>query len=156
MCFFFFLSRQSQKSSTNWELQFSCSVLSDSLRLHGLQHARLPCPLPTPRVCSNSCPLGWWCHLTISSSVVPFSSCLQSFPASGSFQMSQFFSTGGQSTGVSASTLRTFYCSKHITFSNLFDPHKYPWDGCYYYSYITDHEGDAQRGSKTESNTHKW
>ena len=74
-----------------WALQFSCSVMSHSLRPHGLQHARPPCPLPTPRVYLNSCPLSQWCHPTISFSVVPFSSCLQSFPASGSFQMSQFF-----------------------------------------------------------------
>ena len=72
---------------------------------HGLQHARLPCPSPTPGVYSNSCPLSQWCHPTISSSVVPFSSCLQSFPASGSFPMSQFFASGGQSTGASASVL---------------------------------------------------
>ena len=83
--------------------QFSCSVMSDSLRPQGLQHARPPCPLPTPRVYSNSCPLSWWCHPTISSSVVPFSSHLQSFPGSGSFQMSQFFASGGQSIGVLAS-----------------------------------------------------
>ena len=70
--------------------QFSRSVVSDSLWPHGLQHARLPCPSPTPGAYSNSCPLCWWCHPTISSSVVPFSSCLQSFPASGSFQMNQF------------------------------------------------------------------
>ena len=82
--------------------QFSRSVVSNSLRPHGLQHARLPCPSPTRRVYSNSCPLSWWCHPTISSSVVPFSSCLQSFPASGSFQKSQFFTSGGQSIGVSA------------------------------------------------------
>ena len=84
-------------------LQFSCSVMSNSLRPHGLQHARSLCPSPIPRVYSDSCPLSWWCHPTISPSVVPFSSCLQSFPASGSFQMSQFFASGGQSTGVSAS-----------------------------------------------------
>ena len=70
---------------------------------HGLQHARLPCPSPTPKACSNSCPSSWWCHPTISSSVAPFSSCLQSFPASGSFSMSQFFTSGGQSIVVSAS-----------------------------------------------------
>ena len=70
---------------------------------HGLQHARPPCPSPTPRVHSNSCPLSRWWHPTISSSVVPFSSCLHSFPASGSFPMSQLFASGGQSTGVSAS-----------------------------------------------------
>ena len=77
--------------------QFSCSVMSDSLRPHGLKHARSPCPSPTPRTCSNWCPSSWWCHPTISSSVVPFSSCLQSFPASGSFLRSQFFISGGQS-----------------------------------------------------------
>ena len=84
-------------------VQFSCSVTSDSLWTHGLQHARLPCSSTTPWVYSNSCPLSRWCYPTISSSVVPFSSCLQSFPASGSFQMSQFFKSGGQSIGVSAS-----------------------------------------------------
>ena len=77
--------------------------MSNSLRAHGLQHARPPCPSPSPGVHSNSCPLSWWCHPTISSSVVPFSSHLQTFPASGSFQMSQFFVSGGQSIGVSAS-----------------------------------------------------
>ena len=84
-------------------VQFSCSVMSDSLWPHGLQHARPPCPSPTPGVYSNSCPLSQWCHPIISSSVVPFSSHLQLFPASGSFQMSQFFTSGGQSIGVSAS-----------------------------------------------------
>ena len=83
--------------------QFSCSVISDSLRPHGLQHTRPPCT-PTPRIYLNSCPLSRWCHPTISSSIVPFSSCLQSFPASGSFPRSQFFTPGGQSIGVSAST----------------------------------------------------
>ena len=72
--------------------------------IHGLQHARLPCPSPTPRACPNSCPLSQWCHPPISSSVILFSSCLQSFPASGSFPFSQFFASGGQSIGVSAST----------------------------------------------------
>ena len=84
-------------------VQFSCSVVSDSLQRDGLQHARLPCPLPTPRACTNSCPLSWWCHPTIPSSVVPFSSCLPSFPASRSFPVSQFFASGGQSIGVSVS-----------------------------------------------------
>ena len=87
-------------------VQFSCSVLSDSLwphgHSHGLQHAGLPCPSPIPGACSDSCPLSQWCHPTISSSVAPFSSCLQSSLASGSFQMSQFFTSGGQSIGVSA------------------------------------------------------
>ena len=77
--------------------------MSDSLPPHGLQHARLPCPSPTPKACSNSCPWNRWCHPIISSSVVPFSSYLQSFPASGSFQMSQLFASGGQSIGISAS-----------------------------------------------------
>ena len=85
-------------------VQFSHSVMSDSLRPHGLQHTRLPCPLPTPWACSYSCPLSQWCHPTISSSVIPLFSCLQSFPASGSFQMSHFFASGDQSTRVSAST----------------------------------------------------
>ena len=82
--------------------QFSHSAVSDSLRPHGLQHTRTPCPSPTPGAYSNSCPLSWWCHPTISFSVVPFSSRPQSFPASGSFQMSYFFTSGGQSIGVSA------------------------------------------------------
>ena len=84
-------------------VQFSLSVVSTSLQTHGLQHARLPCPSPTPGPSSNSCPSSWWCHPTISSSVVPFFSCLQSFPASESFPKSQFFASGGQSIGVSAS-----------------------------------------------------
>ena len=86
-------------------VQFSRSVVSDSLPPHGLQHARPPCPSPTPGVHSNSCPLSRWCHPTISSSVVSFSSRLQSFPASGSFQISQFFASGGQSIEVSASAM---------------------------------------------------
>ena len=84
-------------------VQFSCSVVSDSLRPHGLQPPRLPCPSPTPGVCSNSYPSSRLCHPIISASVVPFSFCLQSFPASGSFQMSQFFASGGQRIEVSAS-----------------------------------------------------
>ena len=84
-------------------VQFTRSVVSDSLWPHGLQHARLPCPSPTPGVYPNSSPLSWWYHPTISSSVVPFSSHLQSFPASGSFPMSWLFASGGQSIGVSAS-----------------------------------------------------
>ena len=77
--------------------------MSNSLQPHGLQHTRLPCLSPTPRACSNSCPSSQWCHPTISSSVIPFSSCPQSFPASGSFQMSQFFTSDSQSIGASAS-----------------------------------------------------
>ena len=83
-------------------VQFSHSVFSNSLRSHGLQHARLPCPSPTPRVHSNSCPSSQRCNLAISSSVFPFSSCPQSLPASGSFPMSQLFTRGGQSIRVSA------------------------------------------------------
>ena len=94
--FFFFLNGISL-------VQFSLSVVSDSLRLHGLQGTRPPCPLPTPRAYSNSSPSHLWCHPTISSFVVTFSSYLQSFPASGSFPMSQFFASGSQSIGVSAS-----------------------------------------------------
>ena len=86
------------------QYQFSCSVMSDSLWPHEPQHARPPCPSPIPRAYPNSCPLSRWCHLTISSSVIPFSSCLQSFPTSRIFQMSQLFASGGQSIGVSAST----------------------------------------------------
>ena len=85
-------------------VQFSRSVVSDSLRPHEPQHARPPCPSPTPGVHPNPCPSSWRCHPTISSSVIPFSSCLQSFPASGSFPVSQLFASGGQSIGVSAST----------------------------------------------------
>ena len=84
-------------------VQFNCSVVSDFLWPHGLQHTRLPCPSPTPRACSNSCLSSRWFHLTISYSVIPFSSCLQSFPGSGSFPMSQFFASGDQSIGVSVS-----------------------------------------------------
>ena len=85
----------------NHSVQFSSSVVSSSLGPHGLQHTRPPCPSPTPGVYPNSCPLSQWCHPAISSSVVPFSSHLQSFPASGSFQMGQFFASGGQNIGVS-------------------------------------------------------
>ena len=85
-----------------FSVQFSPSVESDSLKHHGLQHARLPCLSPSPRVYSNSCSSSHWCHPTISSSVIPFSSCPQSTPTSGSFPMSQFFILGGQSIGASA------------------------------------------------------
>ena len=110
MVFFMPLSLSFAKAVDNWvnfitqffsSVQFSHSVMSDSLRPHTLQHARLPCPSPTPGACSNSHPLSQWCHPTISSSVGPVSSCLQSFPASGSFPMSWFFTSGGQSIGVS-------------------------------------------------------
>ena len=84
-------------------VQFSRSVVSDSLSPHRLQHARPRCPSPIPRACSNSCPSSRWCHPTISSSVIPFSSCLQSFPASGCFPVSHFFTSGGQRIGIWAS-----------------------------------------------------
>ena len=92
-------------SNAFWQItsvQFRCSVMSDSLQPHGLQQARIPYPSPTPRYCSNSCLLSRRCHPTISSSVIPFSSLLQSFPASGSFLRSQFFESGSQSIGASA------------------------------------------------------
>ena len=94
----------------------------NSLQPHGLRHARPPCPSPTPRVYSNSCPLSWWCHPTISSSVVPFSSCLQYFLASGSFPMSQFFTSGGQSIAVSA--------SPSVLPMNIQDWFPLGWTGC--------------------------
>ena len=96
-----------QHPSKSWIrklLLFSHSVMSNSLRPHGLQHTKLPCPSPCPGACSNSRRLSQWCHPTISSSVIPFSSCSQSFQASGSFPVSQLFASGGQSFGVSAST----------------------------------------------------
>ena len=93
----------SSKYANSSSVQFSRSVIYDSLRPHGLQHTRPPCPSPTPRVCSNSSPLSRWCHPTTSHSVIPLS-CPQSFPTSGSFQVSQLFASGGQSIGVSAST----------------------------------------------------
>ena len=97
--------KQGGKSSRNGSsIQFSQSVVSDFLQPHESQHTRPPCPSPTPRVYLNSCPSSGWCHPTISSSVTPFSSCLQSFPASGSFQMSPLSASGGQRIGVSAST----------------------------------------------------
>ena len=102
--------RESLQSGTeraldeSW-LLFSHSVMSDSLWPHGLQHARLPCPSPSPGACSNSCPLSRWCHPTSSSSVVPFCSCLQSFPVSGSFLISLHFISCSQSTGASSSVL---------------------------------------------------
>ena len=98
--------------------------MSNSLWPHGLQHTRPPCPSPTPRVYSNSCPLSQWCHPTISSSVIPFSFCLQSFPASGSFKMSQFFTSGGQSTGVLASA--------SVLPMNIQDWFPLGWTGCIY------------------------
>ena len=96
--------QRDQHAQKHSSVQFSHSVVSDSWWPHGLQHTRPPCPSPTPRVYPNSCPLSQYCHPTISSSVILFSSHLQSFPASESFQISQLFASGGQSIGVSAST----------------------------------------------------
>ena len=101
----FFFHTKSSTSCIFMLLLFSSSVMSNSLWPHGLQHARLPYSSPSPGVCSNSCPLSQWCHPTISSSDAPFSSCPQSFPALGSFPVSQLFPSGGQSTGASASVL---------------------------------------------------
>ena len=110
--------------------------MSDSLRHHRLQHARPPCPSPALGVYSNSCPLSWWCHPTISSSVVPFSSHHQSFPASKSFQMSQFFASGGQSIGVSASI--------SILLMNIQDQFPSGWTG-----WISCYPRDSQESSPT-------
>ena len=99
------MGRHKNTTETFSSVQVSRSVVSDSLQPREPQHATPPCPSPTPGVYPNPCPPSWWCHPTISSSVVPFSSCLQSFPASRSFQMSQLFEWGGQSIGVSASAL---------------------------------------------------
>ena len=104
----FILLGGTDKKVERWEgllllFLFSHLVKSDSLWPHGRQHTRLPCPSLPPRACSDSCPLSWWCHPTISSPVIPFFSCLQSFPASGSFQMSQLLAWGDQSVGVSTS-----------------------------------------------------
>ena len=96
---------EEQDKSSISSVPFKSSVMSDSSQPHGLQHSRLPCPSPTARACSNSRPSSQWCHPTISSSVVPFSSRLQSFPASGSFPLSQFFASSGQRIGTSASVL---------------------------------------------------
>ena len=101
--YIFLLDWETQDSLLRYLVQFGLSVVSDSLRPHELQHARPPCPSPTPRVHPNPRPLSRWCHPTISSSVVPFSSCPQSCPASGSFPVSHFFISGGQRIGVSAS-----------------------------------------------------
>ena len=117
-------------------VQFSRSVASNSLRPHGLQHTRLPCPLPTPGACSNSCPSSQWCHPTISSSVSPFSFCLQSFPALGSFPMNQFFASDGQSIRVSASA--------SVLPMNIQDWFPLGWTGL-----ISLHPRDTQESSPT-------
>ena len=95
-------------------LFFSHSVVSHSLQLHGLHDTRLPCPSPSPGACSNSCPSRWWCHSTIAFFVVPFSSCLQSFPASGPFLMSRLFTSGGQSIEAYAAIARWYFIAPQI------------------------------------------
>ena len=101
------------QSYSNFSVQFNRSVVSDSLRPHGLQHARLLCPSPTPGACSNSCPLSRWCHPSISSSIVPFSSHLQYFPGSGSFPMSQFFASVSQFSRSGVSDSVTLWTAAH-------------------------------------------
>ena len=107
---------KAKTQQTGFSVQFSCSIVSDSLRPHGLQYARFPCPSPAPGVCSDSCPLSWWCSLAISASATPFSFCLQLLPASGSFPMSQAFSSDGQSLGASASACPSNEYSGLISF----------------------------------------
>ena len=131
----------SNSSSQFSSVHFSCSVVSDSLQPHGVQHTRLPCPSPTTRVYSNSCPLNWWCHPTISSLVVPFSSCLQSFPASGSFQVSQFFTSGGQSIGVS--------CTTSVLPMNIQDWFPLGWTGWISLQSSVSHESSLTLQSKS-------
>ena len=121
---------------TSNSVQFSHSVVSDSLWPHGLQHARLPCPSSTPGACLNSYPSSRWCHPTSSSSIIPFSSHLQSFPASGSFPMSQLFSSGGQSTGISAST--------SVPPKNIQDWFSVQWTG-----WLSSSPRDSQESSPT-------
>ena len=125
-----------QGELSNYSVQFSCSVMSDSLRPHELPHIRPPCPSPTPGVYPNPCPSSQWCHPTISSPVIPFSSCPQSFPASGSFPMSQLFTSGGQSIGVSASTsvLPTIGYRKDRVPDNNFTSPPLLWTGILYFS----------------------
>ena len=125
--------KNTNKTQDLSSVQFSRSVVSDSLRPHGLQHARLPYPSPVPRACSKSCPLSQWCHPTISSSVVFFSSCLQSFPSSESFLMNQFFTSSGQSSGASTSdeVIKVIKNTKQDTRPILvpwfYDPGALPW-----------------------------
>ena len=115
---------ESTQGSYSTLLSFSHSVVSDPLRPHGPQHARLPCPSPSPWACSNSCPLSHWCHPTISPSVTPFSSCPPPFPASGSFPVSWLFATGDQSTRASASVLPVniqHYCVINVKVAKRLD-----------------------------------
>ena len=141
-------------------IQFSHSVVSNSLWPHEPQHARPPCPSPTAGVCPNPCPLSRWCHPTISSSVIPFSSCPQSFPASGSFPMSQIFASGGQSIGVSASA--------SVLPVNTQDWSPLGWTGCIFLqskglsrvisnTTVQNHRFfGAQLSSQSNSHIHTW
>ena len=141
-------------------VQFSCSVMSDSLRLHGLQHARTPCPSLAPGVYSNLRPSSRWCHPAISSSVVPFSSCPQSLPASGSFPMSQLFAWGGQSTGVSA--LASFIPKNTQDWSPLewtgwISLHSKGLSRVFSSTTVQKHQFfDAQLSSQSNSHIHTW
>ena len=142
-----------------YSVQFSHSVMSDSLQPHESQHTRPPCPSPTPRVHSNSHPLSRWCHPAISSSVVPFSSCPQSLPASESFPVSQLFAWGGQSIGVSA--LASFLTKNSQDWSPL------EWTGwislqskglsrVFYNTMVQKHQFGAQLSSQSISHIHTW
>ena len=141
-------------------VRFSCSVVSDFLRPHELQHARPPCPPPTPGVHSNSRPLSWWCHPAISSSVVPFSSCPQSLPTSESFPMSQLFARGGQSTGVSA--LASFLPKKSQDLSPLEWTGWISWQSkglsrVFSNTTVQKHQFfSAQPSSQSNSHIHTW
>ena len=146
-------------SKLQCSVQFSHSVLSNSLGPHEAQHTRPPCPSPTPGVYPNSCPLSQWCHAAISSSVVPFPSCLQSFPASGSFQMSQLLASGGQSTGASA--LASFLTKK----SQGWSPSE--WTGwislqskglsrVFFNITLQNHQFCAQLSLQSNSHIHTW
>ena len=140
----FSLMRPFQRS-----VQFSCSVVSDSLQPHEPQHARPPCPSLTPGVHPNPCPSCRWCHLTISSSVVPFSSLPQSFPASGSFQISQLLASGGQSIRVSAST--------SVPPMNTQDWYPLGWTGWISNTRVQKHQFfSIQLSSQSNSQIHTW
>ena len=141
-------------------VQFSHSVLSNSLRPHELQHARPPCPSPTPGVHSSSCSSSQWCHPAISSSVVPFSFCPQSFPASGFFQMSQLFTSGGQSIGVSASTsvfpMNTQNWS-HLGWTGRISLHSKGLSKVFSNTTVQKHQFfGAQPSSQSNSHIHTW
>ena len=141
-------------------VQFSCSIVFNSLRPHELQHARPPCPSPTPGVHSNSHLSSWWCHPAISSSVIPFSSCPQSFPASQSFSMSQLFAWGGQSTGVSA--LASFLPKKSQNWSPSEWTGWISWQSkglsrVFFHTTVQKHQFfSAQLSSQSNSHIHTW